>query len=154
MAKAEAAPLERTAWDGSPVPLERFGKDHWSTFAYVETRIVDYGGWLDTRHLRGCNGDASDYPTRLRGTFGEITLLTGHDDTDCLTDLVAAGLIEGGRATKRDHRDEIVALTYQYTLTTRGHVLAGALRAHKATAGNFQTFGPLAVQALHEAGRL
>jgi hypothetical protein len=27
-----------------PVPIELWGKDHWTTLAYIETRCVDYDG--------------------------------------------------------------------------------------------------------------
>lgn len=145
---------ERIDWDGTPVPVLQWGKDHWSTFAYVETRIVDHSGWVDARHLRGCNGDASEYPTRLIGLRGEPVDLYGHDDVNCLTDAVAAGFLEGGRATKRDHNDEIVALTYQYELTPTGHIVAERLRTHKAQGGQFREFTPIAITALHEVGKL
>lgn len=29
-----------------------FGKDHWSTFAYIETRCVDHKGVPDRNHMR------------------------------------------------------------------------------------------------------
>lgn len=139
---------EKLIWDGWPVPIERWGKDHWSTFAYIETRIVDHDGYLDPRHMRGCNGDASMYPTRLRGQWGEIIDLYGHTDVDCAKDAVLAGLIEGGRVTQRDHNDEIKALTWQYTMTPKGHTVSAALRAHLARQRNYQDFGPLALAAL------
>lgn len=143
---------KREDTDGKPVPFERWGKDHWSTFAYVETRIVDHGGYLDPRHLRGCNGDASMYPTRLRGKFGESIHLFGHTDLDCIADAVAAGLLEGGRATQRDHDYSIKRLTWHYQLTPKGHVVAGRLRAHKADGGQYHGFTPFAIEALHAEG--
>lgn len=94
-------------WDGAPVPMERWGKDHWSTFGYVETRCVDHDGMLAGNgsidpHLRGHDGPSAgwDYPTRLPD--GE---LVGHDDIDCIVDAMIAGLIapplspDGGRAS-------------------------------------------------------
>lgn len=106
--------------DGSrkPVPMALFGKDHWSTFAYVETRAVDHRGLLDHDHMRcsmrrhpimanakrrvsGAAVDGSRYPTRIKaaeapgpdGTYGGADL-PDHDDYDCLDDLIAAGLLE------------------------------------------------------------
>jgi hypothetical protein len=103
----------------SPVPVKRFGKDHWSTLAYIETRIVDYRGVLSTDHMRissrrhpmllamkprarvlGATSDGADYPTRLKsetvnpetGLF-ESENLPEHDDYDCVDDLIAAGLL-------------------------------------------------------------
>ncbi len=90
-----------------PVDPARFGHDHWSTFAYVETRTVDHRGTIDHDQMR-CNssrhpvmrsaktgflaasGDGSRYPTQLAGDEE----LPGHDDYDCLDDLIAAGLLE------------------------------------------------------------
>lgn len=104
----------------TPVPIGLFGKDHWSTFAYVETRAVDHKGLLSHDHLR-CHAGRhpvmmaakrrllavdntmfdSRYPTRLKssptpgddGRFG-VTELPDHDDYDCLDDLITAGLLE------------------------------------------------------------
>lgn len=87
-----------------PISPSRFGADHWSTFAYVETRIVDYKGALNHEHMR-CHtdrhpvmmfakgpglgaADGSAYPTRLRGEE-----IRDHDDYDCIDDLIAAGLL-------------------------------------------------------------
>lgn len=84
------------------VPMERWGKDHWSTFAYIETCCVDNHGKLSCARMRP---DANrhplfvthaqiklptqEYPTRLND--GE---LKNHDDWDCLWDMVRLGLIE------------------------------------------------------------
>jgi DNA-binding PadR family transcriptional regulator len=132
-------------WDGQPVPIERWGKDHWSLLAYVETRIVDHGGYLDPRHLRSALSHThlgtpmtGVYPTRLLGGIK----LEGHNtDLDCLADLCDAGLIEGGRATRRDGKGNIKMLTYQYALTELGQELAGKLRAWKGNGGNYALFG-------------
>lgn len=102
------------------VPMERWGKDHWSTFAFVETRIVDHRGVLDHDRMRthanrhpmlmgaksrvgrlGSSGDGSAYPTRLKRALplGQVTgdpqpvELPHHDDYDCLDDAIAAGLL-------------------------------------------------------------
>jgi hypothetical protein len=102
----------------TPVPMTLFGTDHWSTFAYVETRTVDHNGLLNHDQMR-CHanrhpamlaaktpvsppgGDGSRYPTRTKasptvgadGTYG-VTEVPEHDDYDCLDDLIAAGLLE------------------------------------------------------------
>lgn len=102
-----------------PVPMERFGKDHWSTFAYVETRAVDHKGRLAHDHMRTHarrhpmlmaakrlrhsvgGSDGSRYPTRLKPALpvGQVAgepqpvNLPHHDDYDCLDDLIAAGLL-------------------------------------------------------------
>ncbi len=103
---------------GDPTPITLFGKDHWSTFGYVETRAVDHRGTLNHDQMR-CDRDrhptlhaakptrifehlpnGGPYPTRIKnrpdpnpdGTFG-ITNLVDHDDYDYLLDAVAAGLL-------------------------------------------------------------
>jgi hypothetical protein len=100
-----AAPEWRTT-SNPPIEASRFGRDHWSTFAYIETRIVDHKGALSHAHMR-CHADrhpvmmlakgsglgvadGSAYPTQLRG--GEEA--RDHDDYDCVDDLIAAGLLE------------------------------------------------------------
>lgn len=112
--------IEWTPVQGEPVPESKFGKDHWSLLAYVETRAVDHRGTIEHDHLR-CHAqrhpeffgagtreavagavDASRYATRLRGAIIDgtgrahygVEELADHDDYDCLNDLVAAGLIE------------------------------------------------------------
>ena len=102
----------------TPVPMTLFGTDHWSTFAYVETRAVDHKGLLDhdrmrchagrhpvmlhaKRRVSGASADGSRYPTRIKasatpdahGRYG-VTEVPDHDDYDCLDDLIAAGLLE------------------------------------------------------------
>lgn len=99
------------------VPMLMWGKDHWSTFAYVECRIVDHAGMLEHDHMRTdadrhpllmsakrraltANLTDKEYPTRLKATavpdadghFG-IVVLPDHDDYDCLEDAIAAGLL-------------------------------------------------------------
>ncbi len=109
-------------WDldsTTPVPMGRWGKDHWTTFAYVETRWVDHRGMLDHDRMRcdrrrhpvfyaakrrttafGSDADGARYPTRLKtetacadGRWGVVEL-AGHDDYDCLDDAIREGLIE------------------------------------------------------------
>lgn len=121
-----------------PVPMELWGKDHWSTFAYLETVCVDYKGAIDKRRMR-CStrrhpGWAlsssildTEYPTRLRGKVE----LSDHDDYDCIEDMEAAGLLKWiGTST----HPGIV------TLTNKGKQLAGRLRAHKMNGGMFGNF--------------
>lgn len=119
-----------------PVPIEKFGKDHWSTFAYIETRIVDYKGLPDRRHMRTHaklhpmlgHLDGSAYPTRLKN--GET--LVEHDDWSCLDDCEEHGLLENiGTGVNRC-----------YKLTESGKKVAAALRDHKAAQKNFADFTP------------
>lgn len=75
----------------SPIPPERWGRDHWTTIAYAFTCA---GRIMDRQHLR-IAGKAipgvpdKEYPTRLQGGVD----LYGHDDLDCLSDAGAAGVL-------------------------------------------------------------
>jgi hypothetical protein len=119
-----------------PIPMEEFGKDHWATLAYLETRCVDHGGVLDNRHMR-CDSSrhpqfahsniTTKYPTRTKA--GEVK---NHDDWDCLDDCELLGLIENNGTNL--HR--------VYRFTPLGHMIAGQLRQHKADGGNFHSFSP------------
>jgi hypothetical protein len=184
------------AWDlgrTEPVPLVRWGKDHWSTFAYVETRWVDHRGMLSHDQMRCdqarhpafyaakrhvyANADGSRYPTRLKtettgddGLWGSVNL-PGHDDYDCLDDLIAAGLIEVVMPRLREPHGDIfldawdrpvqvpggglidpsfitgltemqLMTAASFRLTERGQVIAGELRAHLAATRNSHQFMP------------
>lgn len=142
----------REKWDGTPVPIERWGGDHWSTFAYIETRIVDHDGYLDMRQMRE---DGQAYPSRLKDAQ-----LVGHDDMDCAMDAVEIGLLEPAgkmagstRITQRDGRGDIKALTHRFALTQKGKVVAAKLRAHKGNGGNWRDFEPGPVLGWMAAGR-
>lgn len=72
---------ETYKFEGKAIPVKRWAADHWSTFAYLETRAVDNGGLIDNCKMR-CNPrlhrelantggfgeliDGSKYPTRLK----------------------------------------------------------------------------------------
>lgn len=83
------------------VPIEKWGRDHVSTFAYLMTCITSKGGVIVKERMR-CG---PQHPgLRHRGSTGETpcTRLKGkeelpgdvHDDWDILDDLVAAGLFK------------------------------------------------------------
>ena len=122
-------------WDlqnTSPVPMNRWGKDHWTTFAYVETCWVDHRGMLNHDKMRcdakrhpmfhaakrrgmalGTNVDGGRYPTRLKsetpgpdGQWGMVEL-SGHDDYDCLDDAIQAGLIEAVMPRLREPHGDV-----------------------------------------------
>lgn len=126
-----------------PVPPELWGKDHWSTFGYVETRIVDHGGAINFSHMRcdvgrhpgyahaGCSSEfgGGPYPTKLKGGAE----LKDHDDWDCLEDAERAGYIENTGTGVNPH----------YRMTEAGRPLAAKLRAHKQQGGSFANFEPV-----------
>lgn len=78
----------------------KFGRDHRSLLLYIETRVVDNLGRLQKQHLR-CNprrhvqfahegGWNDEHSTRWATGVEPIK---GHDDWDCIDDLVDAGLV-------------------------------------------------------------
>lgn len=135
-----------------PINIERWGKDHWSTLAYVETCCVDNKvedtkiGRLNQRRMR-CNphthpllahlpGWSPDHGTRLKGFQSPKEtpelLLPDHDDWDCIDDMEAEGLAV------------IHSLVNFYVeLTDEGLNVAAQLRIHKAQGGNFADFEPV-----------
>lgn len=142
--------MSTTATDPS-----KFGKDHWSLLAYLETRCVDgqYGvGVIDFRRMR-CNPAQhstyavnrtawqSNYGTKLAGFFDFAerddlvaaaaagVQLPDHDDWDCIADLEAADLL-----TLTSSANGLVKLT------DLGLKVSAALRAHKAAGGQFAEF--------------
>lgn len=122
-----------------PVPtIDLFGKDHWSTFAYLEVRCVDYGGVPGRDQMRchtgrhpflvGRAGDASRYPTRIKGD----ATLTNHDDWDCASDLEAAGLIANIGT----------GVNPVFRMTEEGFRVALQLRKHRVAGGKLHDFEP------------
>lgn len=113
------------------INIKEFGKDHWSLFAYIETRCVDYKGVLDLNHLRL---DPVSYPTRLFGYFEDQSnpnlTVSGHSDLDCIDDLKEEGLIV----------DTGTGLNSIYKLTDYGVKVASELRAHKSSRKHFAQF--------------
>lgn len=128
-----------------PVPIEWWGKDHWNTLVYIETRCVDYDGVPNHDHMRididrhdgmvGVRQGISSviannrkYPTRLRDGIE----LMDHDDWDCAEDAEKLGLIINKGS----------GINPVYEMTDKGHALTARLRAHKSRGGNYSNFEP------------
>ena len=141
-----------------PVSMERWGKDHWSTLAYIETRTVDYKGVLENAKLRVAErlhrefkyvtpfggNTGKDYPTILAG--GEK--LSGHDDVSCILDMAQEGLLTYRDRYKKGRREEFFNnREIIIKLTPKGQALTAELRAHKAAGGSFGNFVPAGVPA-------
>ena len=131
------------------ISMNKWGKDHWSTFAYLETLAVDDGknGWAvpvrarmrtneETHPVVGVARGGNDhgyplpvsgkqYPTRLKE--GEME---GHDDWDCIDDAVKEGLL----------KDVGSGLNRAFTFTKLGKKVVHELRKHKMNGGNFKEF--------------
>ena len=132
------------------VPMERWGKDHWSTLVYLETCAVDARGMIENRRMR-CNArlhrpfvglmfdneiqDGSKYPTRLT----DNAELDNHDDWSCLEDMVKLGLIEVEWKVK-DRRKAFGGCVARVKFTDKGLEVSSAIRRHKANGGQFATF--------------
>lgn len=146
--------MEKNRHDGTPVPPELWGKDHFSTCLYVESRAVDHCGKPALAHMRtwknrvrrgwGKDVPASpggkDYPTRLANGVE----LHEHDDWDCVEDMVAAGLIEWNGT----------GLNPLLFPTAAGWLFAGMLRRHIAMAsikGNRSYDGFNTIEAYNHA---
>jgi len=134
------------------VPVSRWGKDHWSTMAYLETCAVDRGGKVENARMR-CHarlhrhfvynppgghhlGDGSRYPTRLR----DDKVLEKHDDWSCLEDMVAAGLVVA--KMRKVNMDTSGDMECRVRFTDSGITLAGLLRRHKLEGGSYGNFQP------------
>ncbi len=96
------------------IPPEQWGRDHFTTLLYLETRVVDHDGKLSDPHMRQ---KYSGYPCQLRD--GE---LPNHGDYECLEDMRTAGLIDHGEGQGEVHR---------YELTVAGWRLAHFLRMRR-----------------------
>lgn len=125
-------------------PIEKWGKDHWTTFMYIEVMAANHGGRaVPDRERMRCDPrrhpgltynrgygiqDGGKYPTRLKG--GEQ--LTDHDDWDCLDDLAEAGLLQSCGTS-----------TYPlYKLTPLGREIVNQIRDHKSQGKRYADFTP------------
>ncbi len=129
------------------IPMKQFGKDHWSTFAYVVTRCINHRGTIGKQHMR-CDSDRHPqhfrtyigkevkYPTLLHGFFEDNTKkVNDHDDWDCLDDLVVAGLLF-------EPKDKGTGLNPVYDVTEIGWIVSNQLDKHKAGGKYFASFVP------------
>lgn len=123
------------------IPMEKWGRDHWSTLAYLETRCVDYDGKVKNENLR-CDSDLHPnfahslsmgfgdrkYPTRLV----DGTKVENHDDWSCIEDFIDAKLViwKG------------TGLFPIFELTDLGWEIAGQIRRHLSKDHSFASFKP------------
>lgn len=128
------------------ITIEQFGKDHWSLLLYIETRIHDYKGVLDIRHMRIKNPPMKPsylqwklrYGTRLFGYWNEdkttnsLLQLHNHDDYNCLDDLGAEDLI----------KNIGTGLIPVCEITKEGTKILSQLLLHKQNGENYSDFMP------------
>lgn len=174
---ATGAQASTPEWDlgsAEPVPVARWGKDHWTTFAYVETRWVDHRGMLGHDQMRcdrhrhpvfyaakrrttafGSDVDGARYPTRLKtlspgadGRWG-VAALPGHDDYDCLDDVIRAGLVQVTMPRLRSPHGDVFLDTWDRPVRIPdGDILIGDARPPRAPRGTL--IGPAPVTGLTE----
>lgn len=142
---------------GSSLPPAVWGKDHFSTLAYLETCAVDHSGSVSNARLR-CDErlhpavvdrlpvEARDYPTILRGG----KLQAGHDDWSCIEDFVAAGLLMAyyldRNVAQEMYSGARITRQVRVSFTHAGIRLAHSLRAWKMLGGTYATFEPEAAE--------
>jgi hypothetical protein len=134
------------------VPPELWGQDHWSTLAYIETKLVEgpYPVQFDARMRQNRrNYRVLERPNKglLSGVpmspehgsrLADGTYLPWHDDWCCVQDMLAAGLFAPG----------YFEVGFPLKLSTRGYAATAALRKHKAEGGKFTNAGPVVLAAL------
>lgn len=142
------------------VPLANFGKDHWSTLAYMETVMVDVGGFQigadarmrsNRRNFRVMN-ELCPRPHRVKQTgklamvmdrekHGSLlkdgTVATNHDDWCCIQDMAEVGFF---RANEKVVNAEAIEPGVILHLSPAGRTAVELLRAHKAGGGTFANF--------------
>lgn len=138
-----------TADEGDYIPPTDWGKDHWSTFVYLQTRVVDHGGIVNNQNMRthprlhrhlvgltfGHMQDGSAYPTRLANGNTRAK----HDDWSCLEDMVNAGMLKAYTRVK-DRNAVFGGTEARVELTTYGVSTYALILSHKAAGGAFATF--------------
>ena len=157
--QAPAAPAVVFAQDQF-IPMAHWGRDHWTTLAYMDHVMTDCAGFevgLDPRmrsnrhNYRIMFPRAARRPARLGQTAAAQALAiamkpehtsrlsggavsTNHDDWSCIQDMAAAGLLtvdpSGVEPGEVLHWSDA------------GRALAAELRAHKAAGGNCSVFQP------------
>lgn len=134
-----------------PVPVTRWGKDHWSTLAYVAACVATHSGYLRVEKMR-CHPRLHHRLTHpgvavVILAFGGVgpthladgTTLDLHDDWSCVEDMVAAGVV-----TQSESDNVLAGKSPRFELTHVGRALAQALVEHRTrVGGNFENFAPL-----------
>lgn len=104
-----------------------FGRDHLSTLLYLEARAVDHSGRPNMANLK-CNANRHPFPAngkwdpKYNTKLADGTAVDGHDDWDCIEDMVAAGWL----------RWEGTGASPVFVLTDAGWAKAHELRRGRA----------------------
>lgn len=152
---ASIAESSRVFAVNEPIPMSYWSKDHWSTFAYIESVMVECAGFqvgTDARMKTGRRhwqvlAEGCAHPKRPSGPSNSLSLVMrdeqstklkngerviGHDDWSCVRDMAAAGLFA---QSPTDIEPGIVL-----TLSAKGTEIANALREFKRNNGQFAQF--------------
>lgn len=116
--------------------LRKWGRDHWSTYAYIETRIVNHGGRPDRDHMRCDLGlHYEQRPPRRREKvkvqptrMADGSTIEDHDDWSCLEDAIRLGLLIEKEPSGMD-------CPASYAFTEAGIDVALTLRRHMIVGG-------------------
>lgn len=83
------------------IEIGKWGRDHWSTLLYLETRCVDYRGQIAIEKMRTDGTIHPQYLHRGRDAHGKYpTILRDgskvddHDDWSCVEDMEREGLLK------------------------------------------------------------
>lgn len=121
------------------ISIDRWGSDHWSTLAYLETRIVDHRGVPHLDHMRvdmdihpqfDNQGSRFDSKKRCPTRLNDGTTVEKHDDWSCAEDMEREGLLEWNGT----------GINPVFSLTEKGWQIAMALRRHRASGGQYKDF--------------
>ena len=124
------------------VPVAKWGRDHWTTLLYIETRCVDYKGVIGNDHMRTnarvhrkLLGEAQ---TRFGVTGSSPTILRNgdeldrHDDWSCVEEMVAHGLVAMVKESDRKPSQQFGGGEVRLALTDLGWRVAHTIRRDRA----------------------
>lgn len=120
------------------IPMENWGKDHWSLLAFFETQVVKNINLIDTRRMRindkkrqfgNGNGFSWQDSWGTRQKDGNIPD-GSHDDIDVMEELQKEGFC----------KNEFTNLNPLVTLTKKGWETCAKIREHKGNGGVFNNF--------------
>lgn len=126
------------------IPMSNWGKDHWSTLAFIETVMVENGFFpfkgdarmrSNRRHFRLMPSDFGIVMPREQGSrLKDGTNAENHDDWCCIQDMAAEGLL--------DKPQEDLDVGVRVKFSDKGMRIAQQLRTHKMNKGSFGNFEP------------
>lgn len=136
-----------------PIPLQYFGRSHWSVLGFLEECAVKHAGQVPKDKMRtdpvrhGAYVDPEhrdkmrEIMERALTWLANGAVMEDHDDWDCAGDLAAAGLLAVKGAE----------MYPMFELTDPGYIVAHSLRRHLARGGVLGNFRcPLTLARIEE----